>query len=329
MSAARAIPGAAVLTYSPATQPTFYFIGVTTGKSSIMRVFPAWADHLGLRDAVIKGMDFPLHAEPSAYREAVAFIKADPLSLGALVTTHKIDLFKACRDLFEIVDPHAAAMDETSCISKRDGKLVCHAKDPISSGLALGALLPRDHFARTGAEVFSMGAGGSTIALTWHLMRRERGANAPARIVVSDRDQARLDEIRRIHAEFPSDVPVDYVLAKAPRDNDAIVAGLKPGSLVINATGLGKDAPGSPLTDAARFPQDGIVWDLNYRGDLVFLEQARAQRGTRHLRIEDGWVYFIHGWTQVIAEVFQVEIPVAGPGFDAISRIATDVAKTA
>ena len=71
--------------YQPATQPTFYFIGVTTAKSSIMRVFPAWARHLGLKDAVLKGIDFPLHADPAAYREAVAFIKTDPLSLGALV----------------------------------------------------------------------------------------------------------------------------------------------------------------------------------------------------------------------------------------------------
>ena len=87
--------------YQPATQPTLYFIGVTTAKSSIMKVFPAWARHLGLNDAVIEGIDFPLHADPAAYREAVAFIKDDPLSLGALVTTHKIDLFKACRDLFD------------------------------------------------------------------------------------------------------------------------------------------------------------------------------------------------------------------------------------
>lgn len=315
--------------YAAAAQPTFYFIGVTTAQSSIMRVFPAWAGHLGLKDAVIRGMDFPVHAGAAAYREAVRFIKADPLSLGALVTTHKIDLFKACRDLFDVVDPHAAAMGETSCISKRDGKLVCHAKDPISSGLALEALLPAQHFARTGAEVFAMGAGGSTIALTWHLMRRERGADAPARIVVADRDPTRLDEIRRIHAGLASDVPVDYVLAAAAGRNDAVLEGLRPGSLVINATGLGKDAPGSPLTAAARFPQDGIAWDLNYRGALVFLDQARAQQRARRLQIEDGWVYFIHGWTQVIAEVFGIAIPVAGPGFEAVSRIATDLARAA
>ena len=44
-----------------ATVPTLYFFGVTTAKSSIMKVFPAWAKQLGLRDAVIKGVDFPLH----------------------------------------------------------------------------------------------------------------------------------------------------------------------------------------------------------------------------------------------------------------------------
>ena len=313
---------------APATRPTFYFIGVTTGKSSIMQVFPAWADHLGLKHAEIKGIDFPIGASAAAYRDVVTFIKADPLSLGALVTTHKIDLYKACRDLFDVVDPYAAAMHETSCLSKRDGRLVCHAKDAISSGLALEAFLSPEHFARTGAEVFAMGAGGSTIALTRHLMRGERGADVPARIVVSDRQQARLDEIRRFHAGLASPVPVEYVLATSREDNDAVVAELRPGSLVINATGLGKDAPGSPLTEAVSWPRDGIVWDLNYRGDLVFLAQARARRDARHLQIEDGWVYFIHGWTQVIAEVFDVAIPVAGPEFDAISRLAADVART-
>ncbi len=30
----------------------------------------------------------------------------------------------------------------------------------------------------------------------------------------------------------------------------------------------------------------------------------RAQEDARRLQVEDGWVYFLHGWTQVIAEVF-------------------------
>ena len=313
------------MTYSPAERPTLYFIGVTTGQSSIMRVFPAWADLLGL-DAAISGIDFPLHADPKSYREAVRFIKADPLSMGALVTTHKIDLFAACRDLFDVVDRYSALMDETSCLSKDGQDLVCHAKDPISSGLAVDGFLPKHHFAETGAELFAMGAGGSTIALTWHLMRRERGRDVPSRIVVSDRDASRLAEIRRIHTGIASDVAVEYRLVQSAADNDAVLEGLKPGSFVVNATGLGKDRPGSPLGDACHFPERAIAWDLNYRGDLVFLDQARAQQAASGLQVENGWTYFLHGWTQVIAEVFHVDIPTSGPRFDEIAQVARDSA---
>ncbi len=313
------------MSYSPATKPTFYFIGVTTGSSSIMRVFPEWAKYLGLGDVQIKGIDLVPHDTPERYRAVVEFIKNDPLSLGALVTTHKLDLYAAAKDMFDVIDPHARLMAETSCLSKRNGKLICHAKDPISSGLALDGFLPHEHFARTGAEVFSMGAGGSTIALTWHLMQKARGANRPSRIIVSNRSPARLDHIREIHEELNSGIPCEYVLAPHAADNDAVMARLSPGALVINATGLGKDAPGSPLTFAGQFPEKGIVWELNYRGDLIFLDQARAQEQARQLQVEDGWTYFIHGWTQVIAEVFDVEIPTSGPQFDEIAAIAARV----
>ena len=61
--------------------------------------------------------------------------------------------------------------------------------------------------------------------------------------------------------------------------------------------------PGSP--ERARGSLNLIV------GDLIFLDRARACRN-RHASFsgrEDGRTYFIHGWTQVIAEVFDVEIP--------------------
>lgn len=311
--------------YAPATRPTFYFIGVTTGKSSIMQVFPEWARHLGLGDVEMRGIDLVSHDTVENYRAVVDFIKNDPLSLGALVTTHKLDLFAAAKDLFDEVDPHATLMAETSCLSKRGGKLICHAKDPISSGLSIDGFLAANHFATTDAEVFSMGAGGSTIALTWHLMQASRGADRPSRIIVSNRSQARLDHIRDIHQRLASGIPCEYVLAPQAEDNDAVLARLKPGALVINATGLGKDAPGSPLTFAGLFPERAVVWELNYRGNLVFLDHAKAQKDSKHLQIEDGWTYFIHGWTQVIAEVFNVPIPTSGPAFDEISAIAAKV----
>jgi shikimate 5-dehydrogenase len=212
-------------------------------------------------------------------------------------------------------------MREVSSLSKRDGRLVVHAKDPISSGLAIEAFLPPGHWARTGAEAFLIGAGGSAIAISWYLTRPERGDDRPSRIVVSNRSPQRLEHFRDVYRQFGTDVPVQYVHTPRPEDNDAVLRHLRPSSLVVNATGLGKDAPGSPLTDAATWPPGAVAWDLNYRGELVFLDQARA---AGHVQVEDGWIYFLHGWTQVIAEVFDVEIPTSGPPFEALGRIAAE-----
>jgi shikimate dehydrogenase len=79
----------------------------------------------------------------------------------------------------------------------------------------------------------------------------------------------------------------------------------------VNATGMGKDRAGSPLSPSVAFPEGGYVWDFNYRGSLDFLVQARSQQANRSLVVEDGWRYFIHGWTEVIADVFDMAIPAA------------------
>lgn len=311
--------------YTPATDRTMYFIGVTTGKSSIMKVFPAWAEHLGL-NAVMRGIDFPPNSDPALYREAVAFIRADPLSLGALVTTHKVNLLKASRDLFDVLDPYAETLHEISSISKRGDRLFGHAKDPITAGASFEAIVEEGHWARTGGELLILGSGGSSLALTLYLHNKaQAGGDVPGAITVTARRDASLDEMRKVHAEIGFAIPVRYTLAPTPEEADAVVAKVPAHSMVVNATGLGKDGPGSPVSDAVVYPENAIVWEFNYRGDLVFLDQARAQAAARDLRVEDGWVYFIHGWTRVIAEVFDIDIPMSGPAFDTLSQIAKDV----
>lgn len=309
---------------TPAVRSTFYFIGVTTSKSSIMRVFPKWAEYLGLGEVDIKGIDCALHDDPEVYRRIVAFIKSDPRSLGALVTTHKMDLLAAARDMFDFLDPYAEMLGEISSISKRDGKLRGHAKDPITSGLSLDAIIPPGYWARTGAEMCVLGAGGSSLALTCYVMKQKPKGEWPSRVIVTNRSEGRLRHMREVHQAMNPGIAVEYVLAETAAANDAVVGALKPGSLVVNATGLGKDAKGSPLSGAAIFPEGGYVWEYNYRGELVFLDQARAQEKARALTIADGWVYFIHGWTRVIAEVFDVDIPTQGVVFDELCRIAAE-----
>ena len=313
--------------FTPADKPTFYFIGMTTGKSSIMKVFPEWAKHLGLGDCPIKGIDCKWHDEPEVYRKVVDFIKNDKLSLGALVTTHKIDILKACKDMFEELGPYAELLGEISSISKRNGKLRGHAKDPITSGLSLEAFCPKDHWQKTGAQVCLLGAGGSSLALTTYFMKSKPKDEWPSKIYVTNRSLPRIEEMRSIHKHINPGIEIEYHHCPKPEDNDRIVNKLKPGSMVINATGLGKDAPGSPVTDAAGFPENGFAWEFNYRGDLVFLDQANIQQQAKNLIIEDGWVYFIHGWTRVIAEVFDIDIPTEGPEFDKLSKIAASARK--
>jgi shikimate 5-dehydrogenase len=310
--------------FRPAEKPTFYFVGVTTSRSSIMKVFPRWAEHLNLGDVGFRGIDCAIHDEPQTYRRVVAFLKNDPLSLGAVVTTHKIDLLSAARDIFDELGPCAEILGEVSCISKRDGRLVGKAMDPITSGLALEAFIPQGYWSRTKAEVCLLGAGGSSLALTTYFMRFHPQEDLPSRILATNRSKPRLHSMKAIHAEVNPGIPVEYIHAPEAEGNDAVVSSLRDGSLVVNATGLGKDAPGSPLTDRAVFPGNGMAWDFNYRGDLGFLDQAEAQKDGRNLHIEDGWLYFIYGWFKAIIEVFQLDIPLKGPRFEEICRIAED-----
>ena len=289
-----------------AERPTMYFVGVTTTQSSIMRIFPEWARLLGLGEARMRGIDLPIHADPQDYRQVVHFIRHDPLSVGALVTTHKIDLYEATRDSFDWLDPYARMFGELSCISKREGGLAGLALDPVSAGLALEEFVPRGFWREHRGEALLLGAGGSAIAIGACLLRREAGEDRPSRLRVTNRSRPRLEAIRRIFSALDPAVPVEYHLAESPEDNDRILAGLPPHSLVVNATGLGKDRPGSPLTDSAVFPEEGLVWELNYRGELRFLRQARERQKERRLRLEDGWMYFIHGWSLAIAEVFHL-----------------------
>lgn len=291
-----------------AGQKDFYFVGVSTAQSSIMKVFPAWMDALDRPEVTIQGVDHALHDDPARYRETVTRIKDDPRALGALVTTHKIDLYEAAHDLFDDLDPSASLTGEISCISKRDGRLVGHAKDPLTSGLSLDAVIGEDYFGLTGGHVLTFGAGGTGRAIALHLITRERPQDRPRRFVMVNRSQDRLDTVRSMVEALDSDIEFEYVRSDDAETNDALMGALPSHSIVVNSTGMGKDRPGSPVTDAGLFPADGRVWEVNYRGSLDFWHQAMRQQASRGLTVEDGWRYFLHGWTQHVAEVLDLSL---------------------
>jgi len=289
-------------------QPTMYFFGVTTGKSSSRKMFPAWMEILGKTGDLV-GVDFPLNAPVEQYRAAVNQIKHDPLSLGALVTTHKINVLNAARDLFDELTPDAQLCREVSCIYKRDNRLIGHAVDPVTSARSMKMFIPEGYWNEHQADILCLGAGGSAVAITVHFVTHTTQVDRPRRMVIVNRSQGKLDTLKSLVASLPvSGIQFEFVCNQDPLQNDRLMVALPPHSMVINATGMGKDTPGSPITDVGIFPQNGIAWELNYRGELDFLHQAKAQAQMQHLTVEDGWIYFLEGWAEVVSAVFDVEI---------------------
>ncbi len=305
--------------------PTFYFIGVTTGQSSINKVFPLWMEEMNRPEVVLEGIDHAIHDDPEAYRHSVAQIKYDANSLGALVTTHKIDLYDAAKEMFDYFDSYAQITGEVSCIAAKNGRLEGYAKDPITAGLSMDHIVGENYFGRTGGYVLIFGAGGSSVATVLHLMNKEHAGDRPEKIVVVNRSQPRLDHMGKMVNSLGTDIEMEYVKNEDPERNDEMMARLPEGSIVINATGMGKDIPGSPITDDGLFPRNGIAWEFNYRGELDFMHQALRQVESRNVTVEDGWVYFVHGWSQVIGEVLDIEI--TDELFERLSKAAASTRK--
>lgn len=302
--------------------PTIYFFGVTTSKSSSRKMFPLWAQILGLGDAQLVGVDLPINAPAEQYRAAVQQIKNDPLSLGALVTTHKINVLNAARDLFDDLTPDAVLCSEVSCIYKRDGKLIGHAVDPHTSALSMRQFIAPDYWQQTRADILCLGAGGSAVAIVTHFLTHAQ--DRPRKFVLVNRSAGKLDFLRELVAKPPpSGIDFEYVQNTDPARNDILMADLPPASMVINATGMGKDTPGSPITVSGLFPQNGIAWELNYRGELDFLHQAERQKDVRHLHVEDGWYYFLVGWSEIVGTIFDVAI--SPEKFDLLAKAAKSI----
>ena len=302
-------------------RPTFYFLGVTTGRSAGQQVFPRWADHLGLAGAELVGVDLPLQADPAAYRQFVRQIREDPLSLGALITSHKIDLMRAAADLFDEFTPAALLCNEISCIYKRAGRLYADVVEIDSFRVALAHWLGSGYFARRRTELVCLGAGGAATALLAYLGTVAAPADRPVAVTLVDRDPARLAHKEGLLARLPAlNFVVKLVQVGAGETSDGLVTGLSAGSLIVNATGMGKDIPGSPLSDSATWPLEAAVWELNYRGDLRFLQQAGQQMSSRRLRLQDGWTLFCAGWAASVGQVFAR--PLLGERFDELCELA-------
>jgi shikimate 5-dehydrogenase len=300
------------------------FLGVSTQHSLIRKLFPLWAEHLQLEHATLRGFDHPIDATAAAIRTQIQELRADPNLAGALVTTHKVAVWEHARAEFAALDEHAQRLGEVSCISRNAaGELVGHAKDPLTVKQALQSLAAETHWrTASAAEVLILGGGGAGLALTWVLLQQ---AARPAHIHIAETQATR----RAQFAQHLQGQPPERWTLHAVNDTaatDQLLAQLPPHSLVVNATGMGKDRPGSPLSARATFPKHGRVWEFNYRGSLEFLRQAQAQAASQCLTIADGWEYFLAGWAFVIAEVYHFDL--TPERFSAMAAVAQPLRPT-
>ena len=262
------------------------FVGVTTGSSLVHRAMPAWQPLLGSACG-LRGVDIGLGAADDAYVRLLGGLLTDDSVAGAVITTHKARVFRAGRALFTRLDPLALACEEVNAIRRTAAGLHGWARDPVSAGRVADRIWPDAE-----GQVICLGAGGTAVALARHLLTTRPRVD----FACADPDGTAVSQLTRLAprpvAGHVGDGRWDDLVSAAPR-----------GSLIVNATGLGKDRPGSPITGRARFPARSVIWELNYRGDLEFLSQARLQARSGQLQVHDGWQLFCHGWAAALTPI--------------------------
>jgi shikimate dehydrogenase len=280
-----------------------WFVGVSTSGSSAIALFPGWCAALGI-DAELVPVDLPIGAPAKAYRQLVADLGADEEAAGAVVTTHKVALFETSADLFVSRDRSVDLFEEISCVSAGGRGLGANTIDPASVARTLSEILPRP-VDEASALVF--GAGGAGTAVSAALLTDR---TSTWNVTLADTVDSRLAQAERIFSALSVQDRATLVRAGGSEDNDDALSKAPPGSFVVNATGMGKDVPGSPLSGRVSFPKRALVWDLNYRGELTLLDQARTQARDRGLRVEDGRRLFVHGWAEGLRQIFGREVAV-------------------
>ena len=237
-----------------------------------------------------------MSAPPHEYRRFVGRLEGERCA-GAVITSHKLDLYRHCRDLLSVADPLVEIMGEVACVAGGPSGLQAHTVDPLSSGRALHEMLKARRGKVVGALV--LGAGGAGLAAALALPDLSEG-----NITLADTWPDRLDHAAEVIARMSRESSIATSTIPRQGDADELVGSLPPGSVIVNATGLGKDVPGSPVTDAVSWPKGSLLWELNYRGDLTMLNRPGARAAERSLEIHDGWRLFMHGWALSLSLIF-------------------------
>jgi shikimate 5-dehydrogenase len=270
-----------------------YFLGVRTDGSASHKAFPAWMKAIDW-SATLIGVDIPLNSDCVRYSKFLDRMRNDPHCAGAQVTSHKVRVFECLADDLDNVDNDARSLGEVGAISVSGGTLTGFSPDMMALSRELTHFLIPDGLRRYPREVVILGGGGAGRAVA--LTSARFGGDIVPKITITESDsEIEADLKTRLLASLTSAGRARLEI-RPGAENDEIVSNAPAGSLIVNATGRGKDTVGSPVSAKAVFPVQSIACDLNYRGDLHFLRQALAQRHSSGVRAVDGWDYFLRNW---------------------------------
>ena len=287
-----------------------YFIGVTTTQSIINKIFPSWMKILNSK-MELECVDVPMNAEASIYRELVNKIKNSKSTLGALVTTHKIPLYAYASDLFDALDNSSQQFKEIGCIYKKHNRLIGEATDILTVKKAFKNIWTKERYSDISrVHICILGCGGAGVALAYELLSSEY--DNISQIIMVDVIKERINNAQKILGTYDKKSKMHFCLSDGVKSNDQIVNSLPDNAFVVNASGVGKDIIGSPVSWEVELPNGGCLWEYNYRGhkgkELEILKIAYQQSKHKHLSIYDGFNYFLYGWTTVISRILNMDI---------------------
>src|SRR5262245_48433727 len=119
---------------------TVWFVGVSTAGSLVHRAMEQWRPIVG--EVTVAGRDLPLDAPDAAFRALLDELGRDAGAAGAVVTSHKVAVFRAGRDRFARLDDVALACGEVNAVRRTPNRLLGFARDPVSVGRVVDRIWP-------------------------------------------------------------------------------------------------------------------------------------------------------------------------------------------
>ena len=283
---------------SSASKSKFVFLGVSTGSSAVNLLFPRWCEVLGV-DWTLEGVDLPIGSDPGQYRN-FGFNARRP-------DNRCIDNFTQGSCLRRREQPSRPSRAFVRGV-RRSGSIASRWKefwwggvsDVASGGEILKSLFSSEQWLSGQREVLIIGGGGAGLAAAWNIA--VNGIGSARRILIVEHSLERSSKIQDLVANWPTKCRVDVLSGSGSGDLD-VVTSFSDGSLIINASGVGKDQPGSPVSDSVVFPLASTFWEFNYRGDLPLMHRAYLQERFPRTKVEDGKRYFATGWSVVMSKV--------------------------